>query len=111
MEEEVHHRVSPPPKDDLDPITQDEISKHIKALKIRKAPGIDSISSKIRSRIPPSHYDLKGRQSSALPAPSGVPFEVSVRTVNFTWPPMPSSFERLKSSLFPQEERAQEALF
>ncbi|GBP41483.1 Probable RNA-directed DNA polymerase from transposon BS [Eumeta japonica] len=38
--------VSLPPKDDLDPITQDEVSKHIKALKIRKAPGVDSISSK-----------------------------------------------------------------
>ncbi|GBP44858.1 RNA-directed DNA polymerase from mobile element jockey [Eumeta japonica] len=36
----------PPPKDDLDPITHDEVSKHIKALKIRKAPGADSISSK-----------------------------------------------------------------
>ncbi|GBP37297.1 Nucleic-acid-binding protein from transposon X-element [Eumeta japonica] len=43
---EVRRRVSLPPKDDLDPITQDEVSKHIKALKIRKAPGVDSISSK-----------------------------------------------------------------
>ncbi|GBP27705.1 Probable RNA-directed DNA polymerase from transposon BS [Eumeta japonica] len=39
VEEEVRQRVSLPPKDDLDPISQDEISKHIKALKIRKAPG------------------------------------------------------------------------
>ncbi|GBP90906.1 Probable RNA-directed DNA polymerase from transposon BS [Eumeta japonica] len=30
MEEEVRHTVSLPPKDDLDPITHDEISKHIK---------------------------------------------------------------------------------
>ncbi|GBP10092.1 Probable RNA-directed DNA polymerase from transposon BS [Eumeta japonica] len=46
VEEEVRRRVSLPPKDDLDPITQDEVSKHIKGLKIRKAPGVDSISSK-----------------------------------------------------------------
>ncbi|GBP69988.1 Probable RNA-directed DNA polymerase from transposon BS [Eumeta japonica] len=46
VEEEVRQRVSLPSKDDLDPITLDEVSKHIKALKIRKAPGKDSISSK-----------------------------------------------------------------
>ncbi|GBP05484.1 hypothetical protein EVAR_2999_1 [Eumeta japonica] len=46
VEEEVRQRVSLPPKDDLDPISQDEISKHIKALKIRKVPGRDCISSK-----------------------------------------------------------------
>ncbi|GBP17989.1 Nucleic-acid-binding protein from transposon X-element [Eumeta japonica] len=46
MEEDVRHRVSLPPKDDLDPITHDEISKHIKSLKIRKAPGMNSISNK-----------------------------------------------------------------
>ncbi|GBP89609.1 RNA-directed DNA polymerase from mobile element jockey [Eumeta japonica] len=46
VEEEVRHRVSHPPKDDLDPITHDDISKHIKDLKIRKAPSMDSISSK-----------------------------------------------------------------
>ncbi|GBP65506.1 hypothetical protein EVAR_38845_1 [Eumeta japonica] len=40
VEEEVRHRVSFPPKDDLDPITLDEVSKHIKGLKIRKVPGI-----------------------------------------------------------------------
>ncbi|GBP70965.1 Probable RNA-directed DNA polymerase from transposon BS [Eumeta japonica] len=43
---EVRRRVSLPPKDDLVPITQDEINKHIKAFKIRKAPGVDTISSK-----------------------------------------------------------------
>ncbi|GBP61467.1 hypothetical protein EVAR_34703_1 [Eumeta japonica] len=37
VEEEVRHRVSPQPKDDLDPFTHDEVSKHIKGLKIRKA--------------------------------------------------------------------------
>ncbi|GBP62890.1 RNA-directed DNA polymerase from mobile element jockey [Eumeta japonica] len=46
VEEEVRRRISLPPKDDLDPFTQVEVSKHIKALKIRKAPGVDSISSK-----------------------------------------------------------------
>ncbi|GBP87763.1 RNA-directed DNA polymerase from mobile element jockey [Eumeta japonica] len=46
VEEQTRQRVSLPPKDDLDPISQDEISRHIKALKIRKAPGRDSISSK-----------------------------------------------------------------
>ncbi|GBP70801.1 hypothetical protein EVAR_52928_1 [Eumeta japonica] len=46
VKEEVRHRVSLPPKDDIDPITHDEISKHIKGLKIRKAPGRDTISSK-----------------------------------------------------------------
>ncbi|GBP32052.1 Probable RNA-directed DNA polymerase from transposon BS [Eumeta japonica] len=45
VEEEVGHRVSLPPKGNLDPITQDEISKRIKALKIRMATGIDSIST------------------------------------------------------------------
>ncbi|GBP37242.1 RNA-directed DNA polymerase from mobile element jockey [Eumeta japonica] len=46
VEEEVRHRVSLPPKDDLDPITYDKVRKHIKGLKIRKAPGRDTISSK-----------------------------------------------------------------
>ncbi|GBP71112.1 Probable RNA-directed DNA polymerase from transposon BS [Eumeta japonica] len=46
VEEEIRHRVAFPPKNDLDPITHDEVSKHIKGLKIRKAPGRNSISSK-----------------------------------------------------------------
>ncbi|GBP68079.1 RNA-directed DNA polymerase from mobile element jockey [Eumeta japonica] len=46
VEEEVRHRVSLPPKDDLDPITHDEVNKPIKGLKIRKAPGRDTNSSK-----------------------------------------------------------------
>ncbi|GBP60887.1 hypothetical protein EVAR_26786_1 [Eumeta japonica] len=33
VEEEVHHRISLPPKNDLDPISQDEISKILKPLK------------------------------------------------------------------------------
>ncbi|GBP89778.1 Probable RNA-directed DNA polymerase from transposon BS [Eumeta japonica] len=45
VEEEVRRRVILPPKDDLDPITQDEVSKLIKALLVRKAPGVDSIRS------------------------------------------------------------------
>ncbi|GBP84449.1 RNA-directed DNA polymerase from mobile element jockey [Eumeta japonica] len=47
VEEEVGHRISLPPKDDPDPITLDEVSTYIKALKIRKAPGKNSISSKV----------------------------------------------------------------
>ncbi|GBP03452.1 hypothetical protein EVAR_101810_1 [Eumeta japonica] len=46
VEEQVGHKISLPPKDNLDLITQNEVSKHIKALKIRKALGIDSITSK-----------------------------------------------------------------
>ncbi|GBP37422.1 RNA-directed DNA polymerase from mobile element jockey [Eumeta japonica] len=46
VEEEVRQRVSLSSKEDLDPITLDEVSEHIKALKIRKARGKDSISSK-----------------------------------------------------------------
>ncbi|GBP41727.1 RNA-directed DNA polymerase from mobile element jockey [Eumeta japonica] len=46
VEEDVCHRVSLPPKDDLDPITHDEVSKHITGLKIRKAPGRNTISIK-----------------------------------------------------------------
>ncbi|GBP36084.1 Probable RNA-directed DNA polymerase from transposon BS [Eumeta japonica] len=46
VEEEVFHRVSLPPRDDLDSITHDKVSKHIKGLKIKKAPGGDTISSK-----------------------------------------------------------------
>ncbi|GBP10822.1 Probable RNA-directed DNA polymerase from transposon BS [Eumeta japonica] len=46
VEEEVHHIIFLPPKDDLEPITLDKISKYIKALKFRKAPGIDNISNK-----------------------------------------------------------------
>ncbi|GBP11838.1 Probable RNA-directed DNA polymerase from transposon BS [Eumeta japonica] len=46
VEEEVLRRVSHPPKDDLDPMTHDEVSKHIKGLKIRKSSGRDTISSK-----------------------------------------------------------------
>ncbi|GBP67626.1 Probable RNA-directed DNA polymerase from transposon BS [Eumeta japonica] len=37
VEEEVRYRVNLPPKVDLDPMTHDEVSKHIKGLKIRKA--------------------------------------------------------------------------
>ncbi|GBP77825.1 Probable RNA-directed DNA polymerase from transposon BS [Eumeta japonica] len=44
-EEELRRKVSFPPKDDLHPIVQDEVTKHIKALKIRKAPRVDSIST------------------------------------------------------------------
>ncbi|GBP87571.1 Probable RNA-directed DNA polymerase from transposon BS [Eumeta japonica] len=40
VEEEVRHRVSLPPKDGLDPITLDEVSKLIKGLKIRKSPDL-----------------------------------------------------------------------
>ncbi|GBP22713.1 hypothetical protein EVAR_13994_1 [Eumeta japonica] len=43
VEEEVRHRVFLPPKDDLDPITHDEVSKHIKGLKIRKATAEEDI--------------------------------------------------------------------
>ncbi|GBP53543.1 hypothetical protein EVAR_41950_1 [Eumeta japonica] len=46
VEEAVRHRVFLPPKDDLDSITHDKVSKHIKDLKIRRAPGRDTISSK-----------------------------------------------------------------
>ncbi|GBP19899.1 Probable RNA-directed DNA polymerase from transposon BS [Eumeta japonica] len=52
VEEEVRHRVSLPPKDDLDPITHDEVSKHIKGLKIRKSPDRDTISSKALKCFP-----------------------------------------------------------
>ncbi|GBP93401.1 hypothetical protein EVAR_44111_1 [Eumeta japonica] len=43
VEEEVHHRVSLLPEDDLEPIRLDEIRKQIKALKVRKIPSIDDI--------------------------------------------------------------------
>ncbi|GBP79535.1 hypothetical protein EVAR_89901_1 [Eumeta japonica] len=39
VEEEIRHRICLPPKDELDKITYDEFSKHIKVLKIRKAPA------------------------------------------------------------------------
>ncbi|GBP33343.1 hypothetical protein EVAR_30933_1 [Eumeta japonica] len=45
VEEEVRRRVSLPPKDDLDPITHDEVSKDVQGIKIRKAPGRDTIST------------------------------------------------------------------
>ncbi|GBP16259.1 Probable RNA-directed DNA polymerase from transposon BS [Eumeta japonica] len=49
------NRVSLPPKDNLDPITQDEVGKHIKVLKIRKAPGVDTIINRpIRAGVPQS---------------------------------------------------------
>ncbi|GBP32233.1 RNA-directed DNA polymerase from mobile element jockey [Eumeta japonica] len=46
VEEEVRHRVSLPPKDDLDPVTHNEVSKQIKGLRIRKALGRNTISRK-----------------------------------------------------------------
>ncbi|GBP87567.1 hypothetical protein EVAR_65188_1 [Eumeta japonica] len=52
----VRHRVSLLPKDDLDPITQDEVIKHSKALKMSKTPGVDTISSKA---LKPNHSWLQ----------------------------------------------------
>ncbi|GBP47642.1 hypothetical protein EVAR_40038_1 [Eumeta japonica] len=46
VEEELRHRLSLPPKDAMDPIVLDKVSTPVKALKIRKAPGKDFISSK-----------------------------------------------------------------
>ncbi|GBP88207.1 Probable RNA-directed DNA polymerase from transposon BS [Eumeta japonica] len=46
-------RVSLLPEDDLDPMTQEEVSKHIKAFKIRETPEVDSISIRpIRVGVP-----------------------------------------------------------
>ncbi|GBP66085.1 RNA-directed DNA polymerase from mobile element jockey [Eumeta japonica] len=65
VEEEVRHRVSLPPKDDLAPITHDEVSKHIKGLKIRKAPGRNTVNSKA--------LKLDNTYSSMRPIRAGVP--------------------------------------
>ncbi|GBP13417.1 RNA-directed DNA polymerase from mobile element jockey [Eumeta japonica] len=46
VEEKVHQKVSLNPKDDLDPVTLDEIKGLVKNLKTRKAPGLDGISNK-----------------------------------------------------------------
>ncbi|GBP09751.1 Probable RNA-directed DNA polymerase from transposon BS [Eumeta japonica] len=44
IEEEVKQKTTLPPKDDLSPVSLDEVQKHIRKLKTRKAPGLDGIS-------------------------------------------------------------------
>ncbi|GBP81659.1 RNA-directed DNA polymerase from mobile element jockey [Eumeta japonica] len=46
IEEEVRTKISLEPQDDLAPASVDEIQKHIKALKTKKAPGLNAISNK-----------------------------------------------------------------
>ncbi|GBP15055.1 Probable RNA-directed DNA polymerase from transposon BS [Eumeta japonica] len=46
IEEEVRMKISLEPKDDLAPVSVDEIQKHIKSLIIKKAPGLNGISNK-----------------------------------------------------------------
>ncbi|GBP93490.1 RNA-directed DNA polymerase from mobile element jockey [Eumeta japonica] len=58
VEEEVRHRVSLPPKDGLDPITLDEVSKLIKGLKIRKSPEYISEGFKIKRKTVAVFFDV-----------------------------------------------------
>ncbi|GBP52839.1 hypothetical protein EVAR_39002_1 [Eumeta japonica] len=44
IEEKVRQKVSLDPKDDLDPVTLDEVKGLVKDLKTRKASGLDGIS-------------------------------------------------------------------
>ncbi|GBP87555.1 RNA-directed DNA polymerase from mobile element jockey [Eumeta japonica] len=65
LEEEV--------RDDLDPIKHDEVSKQIKGLKIRKASGRNTISSKAVIATSPSDSVESDTYSSMRPIRAGVP--------------------------------------
>ncbi|GBP19715.1 hypothetical protein EVAR_8875_1 [Eumeta japonica] len=46
IKEEVRQKISLDPKNDLDPVSLDEVQFHIKKLNTRKAPGLDGINNK-----------------------------------------------------------------
>ncbi|GBP94792.1 Probable RNA-directed DNA polymerase from transposon BS [Eumeta japonica] len=58
IEEEVRHKTSLDPADDLAPVSRDEVQKLVKDLKAKKAPGLDGISNKAIKCFPTTLLSL-----------------------------------------------------
>ncbi|GBP31083.1 RNA-directed DNA polymerase from mobile element jockey [Eumeta japonica] len=58
VEEEIRHKTSLEPRDDLSPVSLDEVQKLVKKLNAKKAPGLDGMSNKAIKCFPITFLSL-----------------------------------------------------